>query len=113
MSREKLEVADVFRAHGQHWRDSHAGHASLEQLKVMSAVEHCRTEVLGGHVLYCPACEHVQIAYNSCRNRHCPKCQASAAKRWLAARQTEMGGLCQTPLCWTASSIGLLISIYP
>lgn len=90
MSREKLEVADVFRAHGQHWRDEHQGHVSLEQLKVMSGVEHCRSEVLGGHVLHCPACEHNQIAYNSCRNRHCPKCQASAAKRWLAARQTEL-----------------------
>ena len=55
MSRKKLEVADVFRAHGQHWRDEHQGHVGLEQLKVMSAVEHCRSEVLGGHVLYCPA----------------------------------------------------------
>jgi hypothetical protein len=90
MPRSTLEVADVFRAHGQHWRESHAGHISLEQLKVMSGIEHCRSEVLGGHVLHCPACEHTQIAYNSCRNRHCPKCQASAAKRWLAARQTEL-----------------------
>ncbi|WP_114327521.1 IS91 family transposase, partial [Candidatus Colwellia aromaticivorans] len=90
MPRSTLEVADVFRAHGQHWRDSHAGHVSLEQLKVMSGIEYCRSEVLGGHVLHCPACEHSQIAYNSCRNRHCPKCQASAAKRWLAARQTEL-----------------------
>jgi hypothetical protein len=90
MSRPTLEVADIFRAHGQHWRDTHAGHVSLEQLKVMSAVEHCRSEVLGGHVLHCPTCDHAQIAYNSCRNRHCPKCQASAAKRWLAARQTEL-----------------------
>ena len=90
MPRPTLEVADVFRAHGQHWRDTHAGHLSLAQLKVMSSVEHCRSEVLGGHVLHCTACEHNQIAYNSCRNRHCPKCQASAAKRWLAARQTEL-----------------------
>lgn len=90
MPRRTLEVADVFRAHGQHWRESHAGHVSLEQLKVMSAVEHCRSEVLGGHVLYCPTCEHTQIAYNSCRNRHCPKCQANAAKRWLAAQQTQL-----------------------
>ncbi len=90
MSREKLEVADVFRTCGQPYRDEHQGHLSLAQLKVMSAVEHCRSEVLGGHVLHCPACEHVQIAYNSCRNRHCPKCQASAAKRWLQARQTEL-----------------------
>lgn len=90
MPQSTLEVADVFRAHGQHWRESHTGHVSLEQLKVMSGIEHCRSEVLGGHVLHCPACEHSQIAYNSCRNRHCPKCQASAAKRWLAARQTEL-----------------------
>ena len=90
MPRPTREVADVFRANGQHWRESHAGHVSVDQLKVMSAVEHCRSEVLGGHVLHCPACEHIQIAYNSCRNRHCPKCQASAAKRWLAARQTEL-----------------------
>lgn len=90
MSREKLEVADVFRAHGQYWRESHAGHVSLAQLKVMSGIEHCRSEVLGGHALHCPACEHDLIAYNSCRNRHCAKCQASAAKRWLAARQTEL-----------------------
>ena len=90
MAQSTLEVADVFRAHGQHWRESHAGHVSLEQLKVMSGIEHCRSEVLGGHVLHCPACDHTQIAYNSCRNRHCPKCQASAAKRWLAARQTEL-----------------------
>lgn len=80
----------MFRAHGQHWRDEHQGHVGLEQLKVMSAVEHCHSEVLGGYVLHCPACEHVQIAYNSCRNQHCPKCQASAAKRWLEAKQTEL-----------------------
>jgi len=90
MPRPTREVADVFRSNGQHWRESHAGHVSVDQLKVMSAVEHCRSEVLGGHVLHCPACEHIQIAYNSCRNRHCPKCQASAAKRWLSARQTEL-----------------------
>ena len=66
MPRPNLEVADVFRAHGQCWRDSHAGHISLAQLKVMSAIEHCRTEVLGGHVLHCSACEQLQIAYNSC-----------------------------------------------
>ena len=90
MSRPNLEVADIFRAHGQCWRDGHAGHVSLAQLKVMSAIEHCRSEVLGGHVLHCPKCEQIQIAYNSCRNRHCPKCQASAAKRWLEARQAEL-----------------------
>lgn len=90
MSRPKLEVADVFRAAGQTYRDEHAGHLGLQQHKVMSAIEHCRTRVLGGHLLHCPSCHHDQIAYNSCRNRHCPKCQASAAKRWLDARKTEL-----------------------
>ncbi len=90
MSRSKLEVADIFRAHGEAWRRAQAGHLSLGQLKVMSAIEHCRSAALGGHVLRCPACEHTQIAYNSCRNRHCPKCQASAARRWLEARQADL-----------------------
>ena len=90
MARPALEVADIFRAHGPHWRHAHAGHLSLGQLKVMSAVEQCRSAALGGHLLHCQACEHTQIAYNSCRNRHCPKCQASAARRWLEARQAEL-----------------------
>lgn len=90
MPRERLEIANVFRAHGNKWREQHAGKISLAQLKVMSAISHCRTEVMGGHVLRCQACEHVQIAYNSCRNRHCPKCQASSAKRWLDARQAQL-----------------------
>ena len=90
MGRLALEVADIFRAHGPAWRDAQHGHLSLGQLKVMSAIEQCRTATLGGHVLYCPACEHHDIAYNSCRNRHCPKCQASAAKHWLEARQTDL-----------------------
>jgi hypothetical protein len=87
---EQLEVADIFRDHGQAWRDNHRGHISLGQLKVMSAIERCRSAALGGHVLRCKSCAHIQIAYNSCRNRHCPKCQASAAKRWLEARQLEL-----------------------
>ncbi len=90
MSHSYLEVADIFRAHGAAWRQSQAGHLSLGQLKVMSAIERFRSAALGGHVLRCPACEHTQIAYNSCRNRHCPKCQASAARRWLEARQAEL-----------------------
>jgi len=90
MSRPALEVADIFRAHGPHWRNAHAGHLSLGQLKVMSAIERCRSADLGGHVLQCRACEQTQIAYNSCRNRHCPKCQASAARRWLEARQADL-----------------------
>ncbi|VAW79664.1 Transposase [hydrothermal vent metagenome] len=85
-----LEVADIFRAHGPRWRRSRTGHLSLGQLKVMSAIERCRTVALGGHVLRCQACDHNQIAYNSCRDRHCPKCQASAARRWLEARQVDL-----------------------
>jgi predicted RNA-binding Zn-ribbon protein involved in translation (DUF1610 family) len=90
MVRSALEVADIFRAHGPAWRQAQQTHLSLGQLKVMSAIEQCRTSTLGGHVLHCPACEHDEIAYNSCRNRHCPKCQASAAKRWLEARQADL-----------------------
>jgi Zn finger protein HypA/HybF involved in hydrogenase expression len=90
MARPALEVADIFRAHGSAWRDAQHNHLSLGQLKVMSAIEQCRTATLGGHVLCCPTCEHQEIAYNSCRNRHCPKCQASAAKRWLEARQADL-----------------------
>ena len=90
MPRERLEVADIFRAHGAAWRKANAGHLSLGQLKVMSAIERCRTAALGGHVARCEDCAHVQIAYNSCRNRHCPKCQGAAAKDWLAARQAEL-----------------------
>ena len=90
MSRPALEVADIFRAHGPAWRDAQAGRLSLGQLKVMSAIEQCRSAVLGGHLLQCRACKHMQIAYNSCRNRHCPKCQSSAARRWLEARQAEL-----------------------
>ncbi len=86
----KLEVADIFRAHGAAWRAVNAGHISLDQLKVMSAIEHCRTAALGGHVARCEDCTHAHIAYNSCRNRHCPKCQAGAAKAWLAAREAEL-----------------------
>jgi hypothetical protein len=90
VQRPALEVADIFRAHGPAWRQRERGHLSLGQLKVMSAIEQCRSASLGGHVLQCPACEQPQIAYNSCRNRHCPKCQASAAQRWLAARQADL-----------------------
>ncbi len=90
MPRERLEVADIFRAHGAAWRKANAGHVSLGQLKVMSAIERCRTAALGGHVAACQDCGHSQIAYNSCRNRHCPKCQGAAAKDWLAARQAEL-----------------------
>lgn len=85
-----LEVADIFRTHGPPWRQTQQGHLSLGQLKVMSAIEQCRSAALGGHVLHCDGCGHDRVAYNSCRNRHCPKCQASAAHRWLEARQAEL-----------------------
>ena len=89
MSRS-LEVADIFRARGDAWRAAQAGHLSLGQLKVMSAIERCRRAELGGHVLCCEHCAQLQIAYNSCRNRHCPKCQSSAAQRWLEALQNDL-----------------------
>ena len=88
--RPALEVADIFREHGPAWREAQRGHLSLAQLKVMSAIEQCRSAALGGHVLRCQGCGTDQIAYNSCRNRHCPKCQSSAAKRWLDARQADL-----------------------
>lgn len=88
--RTSLEVADVFRAVGPAYRAAHAGHLSLHQLKIMSAIEHCRTAALGGHVEACTDCGHWRIAYNSCRNRHCPKCQAAAARTWLEAREADL-----------------------
>lgn len=90
MSRPALEVADIFRGHGPAWRKANAGHVSLGQLKVMSSIESCRTAALGGHVARCEKCSHTLIAYNSCRNRHCPKCQGAAAKEWLAEREAEL-----------------------
>jgi predicted Zn-ribbon and HTH transcriptional regulator len=90
MSRPVLEVADIFRDRGPAWRQAHAGHVSLDQLKVMSAIERCRTAALGGHVARCEDCGYTTIAYNSCRNRHCPKCQSAAAKQWLADREAEL-----------------------
>ena len=90
MPRERLEVQDIFRACGPAWRRRQAGHLGLGQLKVMAAIERCRTAALGGHVAACEDCGHIHVAYNSCRNRHCPKCQGAAAKDWLAARQAEL-----------------------
>ena len=90
MPRPALEVADIFRDLGAAWRKANAGHVSLDQMKVMSAIERCRTVALGGHVARCEDCANTVIAYNSCRNRHCPKCQATAAKEWLAEREAEL-----------------------
>jgi hypothetical protein len=90
VGRPRLEVADIFDRHGAAWRRANAGHVSLGQLQVMSAIVSCRTAALGGHVTRCEACAHTEIAYNSCRNRHCPKCQGAAARDWLAERQAEL-----------------------
>jgi Putative transposase/Transposase zinc-binding domain len=93
MARPALEVADIFRNHGAAWRKANAGHVSLGQLKVMSAIESCRTVALGGHVMRCEDCLHTTIAYNSCRNRHCPKCQGSQARAWMEERKAELLGV--------------------
>ena len=92
MGRSLLEVADIFRDHGSAWRDANRGHVSLDQLKAMSAIESCRTAALGGHVARCAnaACGYTTIAYNSCRNRHCPKCQGAQAREWMEAREAEL-----------------------
>jgi hypothetical protein len=88
--RASIEVADIFRAAGSAYRAAHAGHLSLHQLKIMSAVEHCRTAAMGGHVEACNDCGHWRIAYNCCRNRHCPKCQGAATRTWLAEREADL-----------------------
>jgi hypothetical protein len=90
MGRSKLEVADIFRAHGGAYRREQTGHLNMPQLKVMSAIENCRTAALGGHVAACTKCDHQHIAYNSCRNRHCPKCQGAAAQDWMQARMEDL-----------------------
>ena len=90
MSRPKLEVADIFRRFGPAWRAANEAHVSLAQRRVMTAIEICRTAELGGRVERCEDCAHTRVAYNSCRNRHCPKCQWTAAEKWLAAREAEL-----------------------
>ncbi|MCP4244377.1 MAG: IS91 family transposase [bacterium] len=80
----------MFRTYGAAWRKANAGHVSLAQLKVMSAIESCRTAALGGHIARCEDCDHTHAAYNSCRDRHCPKCLGGAARKWLAERQAEL-----------------------
>ena len=90
MPRIRLEIADVLRRHGDAYRRVHAGHLGRVERRVMSAIVACRTAVLGGHVEACDACGMTQIAYNSCRNRHCPKCQGKARAEWLAAREADL-----------------------
>ena len=95
MSRSCRETGEPYgggghiRAHGAAWCAANKGHVSLGQLRAISAMA-CRTAVLGGHVARCEGCPHTSIAYNSCRNRHCPKCQGSAAREWLAQREAEL-----------------------
>jgi hypothetical protein len=88
--RALIEVAGIFHAAGPIYRDTHTGHLSLDQLKVMSAIEQCRTAALGGHVEACADCGHQRVSYNSCRNRHCPRCQGAAARTWLAEREADL-----------------------
>jgi Putative transposase/Transposase zinc-binding domain len=90
MAQAKLEVADIFRRHGEAWRAANAGHVSRQQQRVMKAIETCRTAALGGHVERCENCAHTRISFNSCRDRSCPKCQGSTAAAWLAAREAEL-----------------------
>ena len=90
MPRIRPEVADILRRHGDAYRRVHAGHLGRVERRVMTAIVACRTAVLGGHVEACDACGMTQIAYNSCRNRHCPKCQGKARAEWLAAREADL-----------------------
>lgn len=85
-----LEVADIFRRHGEAFRQAHAGHLGRDERRIMGAITACRTAALGGHVEQCDDCGATRIAYNSCRNRHCPKCQGLARAQWLAERQAEL-----------------------
>src|SRR5262245_14782491 len=89
-SRPHLEVADIVRAAGTRYRQTHTTTLSHQQRRVLSAIERCRTAALGGHVEACDRCDHHRIAYNSCRNRHCPKCQSLARAQWLEARRAEL-----------------------
>ena len=96
MDRPKLEVADVFRRYGAAYRDRHGASLSTAERRVMSAIEKCRTAALGGHLEQCDTCGHERNCYNSCRDRHCPKCQSLARARWIEDRQAE---LLEVPLC--------------
>jgi hypothetical protein len=90
MNRPAVEVADILRAQGDRFLDRYRRGFDFEQLKAFRAIQRCRTAALGGHIDTCPKCGHQAISYNSCRNRHCPKCQAQAREHWLAAREREL-----------------------
>src|SRR3954454_2137576 len=93
MSRPTVEVADLLRTHGDRFVAENRSWLSYQQLKVLRAIQRCRTPALGGHLDQCSGCGHSAISFNSCRNRHCPKCQAQARQRWLACREQELLGL--------------------
>src|ERR1700731_3756007 len=90
MTRPTLEVADILRTHGDRFLDRYRSSFGFQQLKAFRAIQRCRTAALGGHRDACLRCGYQAISYNSCRNRHCPKCQAQARQRWLAAREKEL-----------------------
>ena len=90
MERPALEVGDVFRRYGDAYRQQHAGSLSRAQLRVMTSIERCRTSALGGHIEQCDQCSYQRNAYNSCRDRHCPKCQSLARAQWIEERQAEL-----------------------
>jgi hypothetical protein len=90
MTRPAVEVADILRVQGQHFLDRYRAGFDFQQLKAFRAIKNCRTAALGGHLDACPQCGYKAISYNSCRNRHCPKCQAQARERWLATREQEL-----------------------
>ena len=90
MSRPIVEVADILRAQGDRFLDRYRRGFDFQQLKAFRAIQRCRTAALGGHIDACPKCGHQAISYNSCRNRHCPKCQTQAREHWLAAREREL-----------------------
>lgn len=90
MPQPELEIAVIFRKFGPAWRQVNKGHVNLSQFKVMSSIEACRTEALGGHVAACTKCNHMHIAYNRCKNRHCPKCQGPVARDWMEARAEDL-----------------------
>ena len=90
MKRPPFEVADIIRKAGGRFMERYGKFLSWPQVKVLQAIERCRTAALGGHRDQCDHCSHQAISYNSCRNRHCPKCQTNARDQWLAARQQEL-----------------------
>ena len=90
MARSGPEVADIFRRYGEAYREQHDAPLSIAQRRVMTAIELCRTAALGGHVEACDQCGHQRIAFNSCRDRHCPKCQSLARAQWLEDRRAEL-----------------------